>query len=177
MNTCTVLTKAKALISRSRTVSRLAVLGLAAGLLTTGIQASQAAAEQKASASLLKSQIASIVYNNPAFDSAKIGVYVKVISSDRVVYSYRGQAPMIPASNQKIVTTATILDKLGPDYRFTTSIHGPLPDANGIVHGNIYLHGSGDPTLTPPYIQPSTDVFAQFVSALRAAGVRTPAYP
>jgi len=55
--------------------------------------------------------------------------------------------PLIPASNQKLLTGAVALDVLGPEYRYTTELRGPAP-AEGVVGGDVYLVGGGDPLLT-----------------------------
>ena len=47
----------------------------------------------------------------------------------------------------KLYTVATALDRLSPDFRFTTSIYAPKPDASGIVRGNLIVYGRGDPSL------------------------------
>ncbi|HVV82589.1 MAG TPA: D-alanyl-D-alanine carboxypeptidase/D-alanyl-D-alanine-endopeptidase, partial [Kofleriaceae bacterium] len=49
--------------------------------------------------------------------------------------------------NVKMISTATALDLLGPDYRYRTRLLGPGADAEGTVAGDVYLHGSYDPTL------------------------------
>jgi len=57
----------------------------------------------------------------------------------------------MPASVLKVLTTATALDKLGPDFRFRTTVHtnGSLqPD--GTLLGDIILIGRGDPNLVDP---------------------------
>ena len=55
--------------------------------------------------------------------------------------------PVIPASSQKLFVAIAALEVLGPDFRFTTSVAVP-PDQEGVVDGDIYLIGGGDPLLT-----------------------------
>jgi D-alanyl-D-alanine carboxypeptidase/D-alanyl-D-alanine-endopeptidase (penicillin-binding protein 4) len=52
-----------------------------------------------------------------------------------------------PASNVKMISTATALDLLGADFHYVTRIFGPAPDDTGVLHGDVYLLGSYDPTL------------------------------
>lgn len=87
---------------------------------------------------------------------------------------------VIPASNVKVITAAVALDVLGAGATFTTTVVGPAP-VNGVVEGDVYLVGGGDPVLSenwytqqadgrkrPPFN--ATDVNA-LADALQAAGV------
>ena len=53
---------------------------------------------------------------------------------------------MIPASNQKLLVAAVALDVLGPDHRYRTELRSARP-FGGVVPGNVYLVGGGDPVL------------------------------
>ena len=56
------------------------------------------------------------------------------------VFDARGDQPVMPASNMKLITAAVALSTLGPDYRYTTTVErGP--------DGTLYLVGGGDPVL------------------------------
>ena len=54
---------------------------------------------------------------------------------------------VIPASTQKLLVAASALDVLGDDYRFTTSLRGATP-AGGVITGDLFLVGGGDPLLS-----------------------------
>jgi D-alanyl-D-alanine carboxypeptidase/D-alanyl-D-alanine-endopeptidase (penicillin-binding protein 4) len=96
------------------------------------------------------------------------------------IFNKGGDLPVTPASNQKILTAATALEVLGPDYTYTTRLAGTVDAANGTVNGDLYLVGSGDPLLStaayPPSVasEPPTDTTALevLVFNLAAAGVR-----
>ena len=52
-----------------------------------------------------------------------------------------------PASVTKIATSLTAISRLGPDFKFRTSLYtdGTLDSSTGILHGSLYVIGSGDP--------------------------------
>ncbi|HLF84214.1 MAG TPA: D-alanyl-D-alanine carboxypeptidase, partial [Blastocatellia bacterium] len=56
-----------------------------------------------------------------------------------------------PASVTKIATSLTAISRLGPDFKFRTSLYtdGTLDHATGILHGSLYVIGSGDPGFFP----------------------------
>ncbi|MBT9582742.1 D-alanyl-D-alanine carboxypeptidase/D-alanyl-D-alanine-endopeptidase [bacterium] len=125
-----------------------------------------------ANANELKQRIYQMIRNSPASQRGQVGVYVQVLKTGRVVYSENAIKPMIPASNLKVVTTATALDLLGPEYRYVTELRGGAPDAKGVLHGDLYLKGSGDPTMCLPYVSP-TAPWKFFVKQLKEKGIRS----
>ncbi|MGB7921941.1 MAG: D-alanyl-D-alanine carboxypeptidase/D-alanyl-D-alanine-endopeptidase [Pyrinomonadaceae bacterium] len=81
---------------------------------------------------------------------APVMVAVKVASLDtgRTLYEENADKLLRPASNMKIFTVAAALDRLSPDYRFTTSVYAPArPDATGTVRGDLIVYGRGDPSI------------------------------
>ena len=55
------------------------------------------------------------------------------------------------ASNMKLFTTAAALSKLGPEHQIATKVfRDGRVDADGVLHGSLYLQGSGDPALGTP---------------------------
>jgi serine-type D-Ala-D-Ala carboxypeptidase/endopeptidase (penicillin-binding protein 4) len=71
-----------------------------------------------------------------------------VVQLDGVeVGSHNPDLPVIPASNQKLLVAAAALEVLGPDRVFTTEVRGG-PVSGGVLSGDLYLVGGGDPLLT-----------------------------
>lgn len=64
----------------------------------------------------------------------------------RLLADVNGTRPRVPASNQKLISTAYALDRLGPDFRLGTQLWR-LPN------GSFRLVGSGDPDLALPQLQ------------------------
>ena len=68
--------------------------------------------------------------------SPNISISIKNITKNKMIVSHRYKARMTPASNQKILTTLTGLEFLGPNYKFQTHIYFIDPiDDSGIYKG------------------------------------------
>lgn len=64
-----------------------------------------------------------------------------------LVSSHRGQIAMQPASTMKVLTTYAALTQLGPAHTWKTVVRSDGLPANGLLTGNLYLQGGGDPSL------------------------------
>ena len=111
-------------------------------------EVAQPVAQPKAAKTLidLQSRIAEVL-RRTELSSAMVGIKVVSLESGRVLFEENATKLLRPASNMKLYTVATALDRLSPDYRFTTSVYGAKPDANGVVHGNMTVYGRGDPSI------------------------------
>ena len=86
--------------------------------------------------------------NDPLMRNANIGLLVRDAATGEVVAEWNANKSFTPASTMKIVTTATALELLGPDFRFETQVQAAGEvDSAGVLHGNLYIRGGGDPTL------------------------------
>ncbi len=61
--------------------------------------------------------------------------------------AWRAQVPVNPASIMKLVTTYAALDLLGPAFSWSTPVYADGPIRNGVLAGNLYIKGQGDPKL------------------------------
>ena len=75
------------------------------------------------------------------------GLYVVDARTGAPLFSVNADERMNPASNVKMISTATALELLGPEFRYPTRLLGPTPEG-GVIHGDVFLLGSYDPTLT-----------------------------
>lgn len=74
---------------------------------------------------------------------------------DRLVAGANTASSVIPASNLKVLVAAVAVEVLGAGSVFTTKVVGPSP-VNGVVEGDVYLVGGGDPVLSEAwYTEPS----------------------
>lgn len=84
----------------------------------------------------------------PEFAQASWGVLIVDLESGAPIYELNADKLFVPASTTKLFSVAATLESLGPDYRFHTPIHarGQLGE-DGLLHGDLVLVASGDPTL------------------------------
>jgi serine-type D-Ala-D-Ala carboxypeptidase/endopeptidase (penicillin-binding protein 4) len=87
------------------------------------------------------------------------------LSSGEPLFALNGSAPFAPASNEKLATTFAALSALGPTFRFETDVAGDGELSGAVWHGDVYLEGHGDPTLTSARL-------AALAGRVRAAGIR-----
>ncbi len=85
-----------------------------------------------------------------------------------VLYQDHANLPVLPASNMKLVTATALLDKLGPNYTFTTALRALHPPVNGVLHGDLYFVGGGDPLLREPSYAASASAAGQAQSAVKS---------
>ena len=114
------------------------------------------------------------VLAKPELAPAMVGIKVTSLDTGRVLFEANAGKLLRPASNMKIYTVATALDRLTPEYRFSTSVFAPTrPDSNGVVRGDLRIYGRGDPTIAArfnngDYLKAIDDLAAR----IAAAGVK-----
>lgn len=85
---------------------------------------------------------------DPVLKNANWGFVVYDPKTKKVISSYNENAPLVPASTTKLLTTETAMNMLGENYRWITQLeYSGTVDENGILNGNLYIVGSGDPSL------------------------------
>ncbi len=114
-----------------------------------------------------------IVAKGETLQGSVISVLAVRAGGDTVVAYGSGQR-MIPASNTKLVTTGLALHELGPDYRFETRIGCSGRIEDGVLKGDVYIIGGGDPTIgtKDTAATPLQTLFARWKKYLSDAGIR-----
>lgn len=83
------------------------------------------------------------------------GVMVISLSRGDTLFESNPDAMMQPASTMKMYTSVLALDRFGPDYHFRTPVlRDGQVGADGVLQGNLYLRGDGDPSLSPRFWGP-----------------------
>lgn len=82
----------------------------------------------------------------PGLQGSALG-FCLIDGGGKVVVDLNAETAFIPASTLKTVTTATALQRLGPDFRFSTRLQGTAPVVDGVLDGDILIIGEADPLL------------------------------
>ena len=110
-------------------------------------------------------EIGNIISEVPASTKMAILIYNPLTQDTLVCINHT--ETMIPASNTKLFTTATALELMGGDHLLSTKIMADDDDiSDGIIDGNIYIKGFGNPTF-------SSDALESLVNQLYQSGLRT----
>lgn len=88
----------------------------------------------------------------PASGALVVSLAAAPEDPDLEVYAARADAKRVPASVQKLHTTATALRRLGPQARLSTQVLATSPVGGGRLDGDLYLRGAGDPTFGSPQV-------------------------
>ncbi len=78
-----------------------------------------------------------------------VGVVVRDAATGDIMYARNPDARLVPASNQKLLIAAAAFAVLGVDYRFRTVLLTSSRVRGDTLEGNLYLKGTGDPTMLP----------------------------
>ncbi|NML72407.1 D-alanyl-D-alanine carboxypeptidase/D-alanyl-D-alanine-endopeptidase [Chryseobacterium sp. RP-3-3] len=112
---------------------------------------------------------------DPVLKNATWGFVVYDPKTKKVISSYNENTPLVPASTTKLLTTETALSLLGENYRWMTQLeYSGTIDENGVLNGNLYLIGSGDPSLgtNKAGAWSYRDIISDFMGGLSREGIR-----
>ena len=113
--------------------------------------------------------------SDPVLKARGFSMTVMEVESGKIIAEHQKDRGLIPASTLKVVTTSAALAVLGDDFKFKTELQydGSI-DNNGILNGNIYIKGYGDPTLGSDRFDqtiPMDALMDKFVEAIRSKGI------
>lgn len=107
----------------------------------------------------------------PGVEKAVIGLYIEDISTGEAVAEYGADRPLCPASIMKSVTVASVMSLYPSDQCFATRFYARGEIAGNVLHGDIVVEASGDPTLGSAYFDNRDASRDSLVAALRNVGV------
>ncbi len=111
-------------------------------------------------------------FDDPEFFNAFWGVKIQSLKTGEIIYQQNQDKSFMPASNLKLYTTSAALTKLTPEFRYVTKLETDGTTENGVLDGNLYLKGSGDPTICGRYNGGNVILtFQQWADSLKAKGI------
>lgn len=102
---------------------------------------------------------------------ANIGVLICDYQTGDTIEAYRPNSVIPPASVIKLFTTATVLEILGSEHQIETPITHSGYIKNGVLYGNLYIEGRGDPTLGSRHIG-DPKFLEKWAQQVQAAGIK-----
>ena len=113
------------------------------------------------------------IMHDPAFSQSTFSICA-MTGDGRTILDINSGTMLVPASNMKLITTGAAISSLGPDFRYSTSIGYSGTVTSGVLHGDLYIIGGGDPTLGSKD-SIATEIgktFSQWEAMLRKEGIR-----
>lgn len=99
------------------------------------------------------------------------GIYARDLESGQELYARNADHAFLPASNQKVLTTATALDALSSTHRYETTLHFDGMATDSVMSGDLIIKGSGDPSFGSIEVR-SEDPLEVWAEKLADMGVR-----
>lgn len=115
------------------------------------------------------------MFTDPVMRNANWGFVVYDPKNKKIINSYNEKAPLIPASTTKLLTTETAMSILGKDFQWTTQLeYSGEVDEVGALNGNLYIIGSGDPSLGTGRAGASTygSLVTDFIYSIKDLGIK-----
>jgi len=112
--------------------------------------------------------------NDDALFGAQWGVYARYVDGEEIV-ALNENFKLAPASGLKVFTSSFALNSLGANYKFQTKIYYNGSITDGVLTGNIYIKGSGDPTLGSNLVKgslPLNELLNKWADAVKSAGIK-----
>jgi D-alanyl-D-alanine carboxypeptidase/D-alanyl-D-alanine-endopeptidase (penicillin-binding protein 4) len=112
--------------------------------------------------------------NDTSFSHAAISFFIGDAGNGDTIINYHSERSLTPASIMKLITSATALELLGPEYTFTTSVgYTGTISKSGKLNGDIIIKGGGDPSFASPNFPGVYKDFPMgWVEEIRKLGIR-----
>jgi len=99
------------------------------------------------------------------YRSVEVGIHIETTDGKQDLYLRHPDRPFTPASVIKVITSGVAMSRFGPDHRFVTLIKTDGEILTGVLEGNLYLVGRGDPALRDTHLR-------EAVRFIRSSGIR-----
>jgi D-alanyl-D-alanine carboxypeptidase/D-alanyl-D-alanine-endopeptidase (penicillin-binding protein 4) len=113
---------------------------------------------------------------DPEMQFASISFCAIDMEKNTVLSEHNPDLSLITASTMKAITTGTALAILGQDFKFETYLEYDGTIKDGVLNGNLYFTGTGDPSLGSPFMEEADKLpvlSGEFAQALKKAGIKS----
>jgi D-alanyl-D-alanine carboxypeptidase/D-alanyl-D-alanine-endopeptidase (penicillin-binding protein 4) len=115
----------------------------------------------------LHERIRAAISSRPALAKEKLGIAIVDLVTGDELYSKDADVGLNLASNTKLLTTVAALGVLGSGFHWRTAVYSDkLDEATGVVDGDLYVRGRGDPELSQRDLR-------ELAADVAARGIRT----
>jgi D-alanyl-D-alanine carboxypeptidase/D-alanyl-D-alanine-endopeptidase (penicillin-binding protein 4) len=104
----------------------------------------------------------------PGVRRAAWGIVVDSLARGERLFELNAGTLLVPASTVKLVSLASAVDAVGWDFRYETTLRATGPIVDGVLHGDLVVVGSGDPSIGG---RGGSDL-SSWIEALKAHGIR-----
>lgn len=105
--------------------------------------------------------------------NANVGICIESLKDSQIIFERNFNKLFIPASNQKLYTTAAALQELGPQFTFLTKFYITGSIRDSILKGNLIIQGQGDPTISGRFYNDDVlKLFKDWGDSLKSKGIK-----
>jgi len=105
--------------------------------------------------------------------SAKLGISLRSVKTDSLVFSHQGNEWFVPASTMKLLVTATALQAIPLDYAPKTTLHLEGFKRANTFSGVLRIEGKGDPNVSARYYSNALFALSNLTDSIKARGIDT----
>ncbi len=86
------------------------------------------------------------------------GAMVVSLTRGDTLFAQNAGARLMPASTMKLLTSSIAFERFGPNYQLSTDVfRDGAVGSDGVLHGNLYIRGDGDPALSGKFLPGGPD--------------------
>ena len=111
-------------------------------------------------------------FDDSLFAHAHWGVLIESLETGGIWYQRNADRMFMPASNEKIPTTASALLTLGPDFKYETKLYYSGEIIDSVLKGDLIVVGDGDPTFYTKFYDDPRDPFFHWADSLKKLGIK-----
>jgi D-alanyl-D-alanine carboxypeptidase/D-alanyl-D-alanine-endopeptidase (penicillin-binding protein 4) len=115
--------------------------------------------------------VAETLFDTLEGEGALASAYVVDARTGQPLYTHREHVRLLPASTMKVVSTASVLSALGPEFRYRTPVALEGSQSGGLFLGDVVVEATGDPSLGSWRFPETALACDQVADAMQARGI------